>query len=275
MEEMDQNGDVLLNLSDTVFGFWEDFHAPPPENSSHLDHSLQKFNEEDQDRDQTLSSLQNNKVFWEQQYLHLLTTLYRTSSMETRVRQSTKEGLRELNMSDMQCICRRTMDVKNCLNCLRRELCDRLLKLGYNCALRTSKWTTSSKVHLSGEHTYLEVKDNSSTKREVKLVIELNFRAEFELARASEEYNRLVNQLPELYVGKVERLKAIIKIMCSAAEKCMEEKNMFIGPWRTQKYMQSKWLGMTNKRSKKTPLPMVYSRQTPKPRASMLTSDFY
>ncbi|XP_029129596.1 uncharacterized protein LOC109810386 isoform X2 [Cajanus cajan] len=205
------------------------------------------------------------------------TTFSGTSSIEARVRKATKEGLRELNMSEKQCICRRTVDVKSCRNCLRREICDRLLNLGYNCALCTSKWRTSSEIKISGEHTYLEVMDNSNTKKgEVKVVIELNFRGEFEMARASEEYNKLISQLPEVYVGKIERLRVIINIMCSAAQKCMKEKKMHIGPWRKKRYMQSKWLGMTNNnRSKMTPLPMVYSEQPRNSRASMLTCDFY
>ena len=85
---------------------------------------------------------------------------------------------------------------------------------------------------------------NSSTKKgEVRVIIELNFRAEFEMARASDEYNKLVCRLPEVFVGKAERLHSVIKIMCSAAKKCMKEKKMHMGPWRKQRYMQAKWLG--------------------------------
>lgn len=91
----------------------------------------------------------------------------------------------------------------------------------------------------------MDVLSNSSSKKgeEVRVIIELNFRAEFEMARASEEYNRLVEKLPEVFVGKVERLNSVIKIMCSAAKKCMREKKMHMGPWRKQRYMQAKWLG--------------------------------
>lgn len=90
----------------------------------------------------------------------------------------------------------------------------------------------------------MEVVDRSSAKKgDVRVVIELNFRAEFEMARANTEYNRLVSRLPEVFVGKPERLKALIKILCQAAKKCMKEKKMHMGPWRKQKYMQAKWFG--------------------------------
>lgn len=125
----------------------------------------------------------------------------------------------------------------------------------------------------AGEHTYLEVVDRLSSKKgEVRVVIELNFRAEFEMARASEEYNQLINRLPEVFVGKAERLKALIKILCSAAKKCMKDKKMHLAPWRKHKYMQSKWMG-TCERTNPAPLPGGFSDRLAKPRASMLTYD--
>ena len=128
-------------------------------------------------------------------------------------------------------------------------------------------------IIISGQHTYLEVMDKSNSKRgEIKVVIELNFRAEFEMARASEEYNRLISILPEVFVGKSERLRPLVKILCSAAKKCMKEKKMHLGPWRKQKYMQAKWLGTCE--SATAPLLTGYAvRPPPKHRASMLTFD--
>lgn len=136
----------------------------------------------------------------------------------------------------------------------------------------------------TGEHTFLDVVENStSSKRpgEVRVIIELNFSAEFEIARASQEYTRLVQRLPIVFVGKVERLQGLIKTLCLAAKKCMKEKKMHLGPWRKQKYMQAKWLGpcermITTSSTSTTPLTMGNSGagRLPKPRqASMLTVD--
>lgn len=104
------------------------------------------------------------------------------------------------------------------------------------------------------------------------MVIELNFRAEFEMARSNEEYNQLINRLPEVFVGKAERLKALIKILCSAAKECMKEKKMHLGPWRKRKYMQSKWVGTCEKTTTAS-LPGGYPDQLAKPTTSMLTYD--
>lgn len=127
----------------------------------------------------------------------------------------------------------------------------------------------------TGEHTYLDVVEKSSSKKgEVRVVIELNFRAEFEMARASEEYNLLINRLPEVFVGKAERLRTLIKILCSAAKKCMRDNKMHMGPWRKHKYMQAKWFGTCERTTMSdSPFPAVFSDRPPKPRASMLTFD--
>ena len=105
------------------------------------------------------------------------------------------------------------------------------------------------------------------------MVIELNFRAEFEMAKANQEYKQLINRLPEVYVGKTERLKALIKILCSAAKECMKEKKMHLGPWRKLKYMQSKWAGTCERTTPAPYFPGGFSDRPPKSRASMLTCD--
>ncbi|XP_020237609.1 uncharacterized protein LOC109816868 [Cajanus cajan] len=252
-----------VTFADTVFGFWDSSDSI----SNHND------NDDDNDNDDNIFIEKNNKTFWEEQDQLLKGILCRTSSRETKVREATKEVVGELKVSEMVCICQRQVVAKSCRNCFLREICDRLLNLGYNCAICKSKWRSSPQIP-SGEHTYLEVTDNSSnTKRgAVKVVIELSFRAEFEMARANEEYNQLVKRLPEVFVGKSERLRALVKIMCSAAKTCMKENKMHIAPWRKHKYMQAKWFG-TCVRSTVEPLPITYSTKQQKPKASLLTFD--
>ena len=113
----------------------------------------------------------------------------------------------------------------------------------------------------------------NSRKGDVRVIIELNFRAEFEMARASEEYNRLVQRLPEVFVGKVERLNKVIIPLCLAAKKCMKEKKMHMGPWRKHRYIQAKWLKSCEWNASTKSLSVGYSGKLSKPRASMLTVD--
>ncbi|XP_062096078.1 uncharacterized protein LOC133801872 [Humulus lupulus] len=126
-------------------------------------------------------------------------------------------------------------------NCLLREVSIRLRNDSYNSTFCKSNWRCSPDFP-SGEHRFVDVVDNSNRKKEVRVIIELNLRTEFDMARASEEYKRLVQLLPEMYVGKVERLEMVIRIMCAAAKKCTRQKKMHLAPWRKHQYIRAKWL---------------------------------
>lgn len=264
-DEIDKFLDGAASFADMMFGFIDE--------SNDSEENLRDFvvDDEDANNDEDPSEIEQWKIFWEAQEKLLQATLYRTTSLESRIRQATKEALREIDAVGVQCTCRRPVD-GGCRNCLQRELSIRLQSVDFDCYICKSKWRSSPEIP-SGEHTYLEVVDKSKAKkREVRVVIELNFRAEFEMATASKDYNKLIAVLPELLVGKAERFKALTKILCLAAKKCMKEKKMHLAPWRKYKYMQAKWLG-TYERRTPAPLAVGYSDRQPKPKASMLTSD--
>lgn len=132
---------------------------------------------------------------------------------------------------------------------------------------------------LAGEHRYVDVVVQTRSGKAVRVVVELSFRAEFEVARAGAEYRALVAALPEVFVGRADRLRAVVKAMCAAAKQCMKENNMHMGPWRKHKYMQAKWLG-TPERTAAAAAPVVPPVTVGSPekptkfRASMLTFDF-
>lgn len=114
-----------------------------------------------------------------------------------------------------------------------------------------------------------------SKKGASKVIIELNLRAEFEMARSSQEYQKLVAKLPEIFVGKVERLRNLVKILCDASKKCMNERKMYMAPWRKHRYMQAKWQG---KRLLPAPPPFLAvepPKTAPEKRVSMLSFDFF
>lgn len=222
------------------------------------------------DGEEGFDNVEGSKAFWEEQDQLVQAILCRTSSIESKIRQVTKEALRELKLKETYCVCRRRV-AGVCQNCAEKEVWGQLQTAGYNSAICKSKWKSSPDIP-SGEHSYMEVVDRSSAKKgEVRVVIELNFRAEFEMARASAEYNLLVSRLPEVFVGKSERLKALIKILCHAAKKCMKEKKMHMGPWRKHKYMQAKWFGTCERTAPAPMSPVDFPGRLPRQRVSMLT----
>ncbi|MFS8015233.1 hypothetical protein Hanom_Chr15g01353931 [Helianthus anomalus] len=98
------------------------------------------------------------------------------------------------------------------------------------------------------------------------------------MKKGSDEYNSLVCKLPEVFIGKSDRLQTVIKILSVCAKRCMREKKMHLGPWRKQEYMQAKWLRVTERTTATTAISPTlavdacHTRPT-RVRASMLTMD--
>ncbi|XP_047317519.1 uncharacterized protein LOC124920971 [Impatiens glandulifera] len=230
IEESDSNSSVM-NLSDTVFEFLDENVSPVPTPASNGYREIEDTEENNGDEE-------DDKAFWDKQHQILRSTLYRTTSLESRIRSTTHESLKELQVTGNYCCCGRS-GTGGCRNCLMREVSSRLRLAGFNCVVSKSKWKSSNEIP-AGEHTYLGVIEEGKV-----IVIELNFRGEFEMAKGSEEYKELINKLPEVFVGKIKRLQSLIKMLCLAAKKCMKDKKMHLGPWRRQKYMEAKWLAAT------------------------------
>lgn len=74
----------------------------------------------------------------------LQATICRTNSIESKIRQATKEALKEAMISN--CGCGRSTVGGVCRNCLRGEVCNRLINLGYDCAICKSKWRSSPSI---------------------------------------------------------------------------------------------------------------------------------
>ncbi|KAJ1689520.1 hypothetical protein LUZ63_013675 [Rhynchospora breviuscula] len=228
----------------------------------------------------SIANLDEDELFWTSQYNDLQEALARNSSTEKKIRLDTEEAIQKMRAEGSICSCS-GRDVEYCRKCLLGYVADQLKKRGYNSALCKSKWNRSLDIP-SGEHSYVDVViDSKSGKRSpIRVVIELNFRGEFEMARSSQKYKTLVNSLPELFVGKSEKLRSVVRIMCASAKKCMRDNNMHMGPWRKQKYMQSKWLSTPERITsgpfvQAAPVVTVPERQHRKQTASMLTFDLH
>ncbi|CAI9089390.1 OLC1v1023956C1 [Oldenlandia corymbosa var. corymbosa] len=279
------------NSEELIFGFTEELMGEGSWSSSSSTTSVEIddgaiTDEENENDENSTNAEEESKAFWESQEDLLTTTLFRTTSMESKIRQATKDAMKEMNLGGfICCVCdkKKIEGTKSCQDCLHREISGRLRMEGYNCNIRKSKWRNSSDIP-SGDHTYLEVVQNTSSgKGAMKIIIEPNFKAQFEMARASEEYKRLINKLPEVFVGKFCRLQNSVKILCAALKKSMKENKMHMAPWRKHKYMLAKWQGSPDNycyeqyQLKMTPnmSPVIshLGRSTTRPRASLLTFD--
>lgn len=74
-------------------------------------------------------------------------TLCRTSSIESKIRNITKEAVKEVQQTgNAICVCGRAANDNVCKNCLMKEVCRRLQNAGFNSAICKSKWRSSPDI---------------------------------------------------------------------------------------------------------------------------------
>jgi hypothetical protein len=74
-----------------------------------------------------------------------------------------------------------------------------------------------------------------------RLIIDIDFRSHFEIARAVDSYGTLLDSLPVVYVGTLPRLKQFLNVMVDAAKWSLKQNSMPLPPWRSLSYLQAKW----------------------------------
>ncbi|KAM7521648.1 hypothetical protein LguiA_011550 [Lonicera macranthoides] len=121
-------------------------------------------------------------------------------------------------------------------DCIREILTDNLLALGYNASICKSRWEKSP-LYPAGEYDYVDVIVEGD-----RLIVDIDFRSEFEIARSTKTYKAILQTLPHIFVGKADRLERIIHIVSDAAKQSLKKKGMPFPPWRKAEYVKAKWL---------------------------------
>ncbi|XVF14923.1 hypothetical protein REPUB_Repub09cG0102900 [Reevesia pubescens] len=125
---------------------------------------------------------------------------------------------------------------------LKKWLAMRLKMNGFNASLCQTSWVTSEGCP-AGDYEYLDIEMESDKKGDkMRLIVDIDFKSQFELARPTQTYKQLTDALPSIYVGTEEKLKKIISVLCSAAKQSFREAGLHVPPWRSSSYMKSKWL---------------------------------
>ncbi|KAL3517629.1 hypothetical protein ACH5RR_020218 [Cinchona calisaya] len=113
---------------------------------------------------------------------------------------------------------------------------DGLLALGYDASICKSRWEKSSSFP-AGEYEYVDV----LLEGDIRLIIDVDFRSEFEIARSTKAYKSILQVLPTIFVGSADRLQRIICIVSEAAKQSLKKKGMPFPPWRKAEYVKAKW----------------------------------
>lgn len=119
----------------------------------------------------------------------------------------------------------------------KRGLMTRLRERGLDAGLCKSRWEKNGRIP-SGDYEYIDVKVSGT-----RYIVEVYLGGEFEIARATDQYNNLLNVFPAIFVGKVEELKRVVQLMCNGIKESMRSVDMHVPPWRRYGYMQAKWFG--------------------------------
>lgn len=75
-----------------------------------------------------------------------------------------------------------------------------------------------------------------------RLLIDIDLRSEFEIARSTKSYKSILQLLPYIFVGNPFRLQRIVSIVSEAAKQSLKKKGMPVPPWRKAEYVKAKWL---------------------------------
>ncbi|XP_020089924.1 uncharacterized protein LOC109711339 [Ananas comosus] len=120
----------------------------------------------------------------------------------------------------------------------RRRVVTRLRNKGFNAGVCKSSWERSGSLP-AGSHEYIDVITRGDGT--ARYIVEINIAAEFEIARPSTAYLKLLQTLPAVLVAKPEHLKEVVRVMCAAATESIKSAGMHVPPWRRKKYMLAKW----------------------------------
>ncbi|CAN4102170.1 unnamed protein product [Withania somnifera] len=125
---------------------------------------------------------------------------------------------------------------------LRRSVMMCLRDFGYNAAICKAKWEGSGGL-TAGKYEFIDVVRSDAINRQTRYFVDLDFASEFDIARPTKFYERLLQSLPEVFVGKTEELKQILRTMSDAAKRSLKRRELHLPPWRKHRFMQNKWLG--------------------------------
>ncbi|XP_065880017.1 uncharacterized protein [Euphorbia lathyris] len=196
-------------LSDLVNSFIEtDFTNHDPENESNLE-KLPNYCS-DSEKNNKLQNLLSNK--------------------------DEDDEVRSIIRAQTQLACE-IIGEKSSLGFNKRAMMSHLRHHDFDAGLCKSRWEKFGK-HLPGENEYIDVNIDGN-----RFIIEVNLAAEFEIARPTTSYTTLLNYFPKVFVGKPEKLKQIVRLMCSEVRLSMQKMKLHVPPWRRNRYMEAKWFG--------------------------------
>ncbi|CAI7923728.1 unnamed protein product [Closterium sp. NIES-54] len=133
-------------------------------------------------------------------------------------------------------------DVSTSSDSERNTVVQQLRSRGYDAAVCYSQWDYSNGVP-DGSHEYCDVILHPSSPHRLpeRLIVDLDFRAQFQVARPTPQYSYILQLTPVSFVGCPDRLHRLVEILSEAMRLSLHAQGMHVPPWRRHPYLSAKW----------------------------------
>ncbi|XP_062187388.1 uncharacterized protein LOC133890822 [Phragmites australis] len=126
---------------------------------------------------------------------------------------------------------------------LRRAVMRRLRAAGYDAGVCKSRWEASGGI-TAGTYEYVDVVTPAARGARSRYIVDADFRAGLEVARATAEYAAIVAAVPAApVVAREESIGRAVRVAADAARRSFRAHGLHVPPWRKTRYMLAKWLG--------------------------------
>ncbi|CAN8268535.1 unnamed protein product [Cochlearia groenlandica] len=128
----------------------------------------------------------------------------------------------------------------------RDKVASFLRDLGHDATVCVTKWSSSAAKLTAGSYHFIDVVYNASgdvKNGTSRYFVDLDFASEFEIARPTWQFARVLQLLPNVFVGKEENLKKVVRACCEAAKNSLMSRGLSLPPWRRSSYLRNKWFG--------------------------------
>lgn len=150
---------------------------------------------------------------------------------------------------------------------MRRAVMSRLRAAGYNAAVCKSRWD-HSRGFPGGDYEYIDVVFASEAPSAVvpreRFIVDLDFRAQFQVARPTPQFEAALLAAPVVFVGRADRLQKLADALSDACRKSLKVQGMHLPPWRKGEYLRAKWLAPYKRTTNALSAPAAAAAQLPK-----------
>ena len=116
-------------------------------------------------------------------------------------------------------------------------LASKLVNMGYKVSIRTALGGGSGQDcfhHLHHEFLIVSI-------RQQQIIVDCTFKDQFKICQQTQQYQQLLTQLPQVFVGSASHLLPMVELMCTEIALSFKESGFTSPPWRHAKSMSSKW----------------------------------